>query len=98
MSRTTSDHRDRSLSEEIEVAGEHLMATVRDLAHESDVRRIIVKRTDGSTLFEIPLQAGLAVTVLTAALAPVLVAVGAVAALVSKVTLVVERDEDLPDA
>ena len=58
------------------------------------MRRIIVKREDGSRLLDIPLPAGLAVTVLTAAVPPVLVAIGAVAALVSKVTLVVERDED----
>ena len=78
--------------EEFEVAGENLLAKVRELMHEGNVRRIILKREDGSTLLEIPLTAGLAVTVLTAALAPALVAIGAIAAVVTQVTLVVERE------
>ena len=78
-------------SEEIEVSGDDLLAKVKELVHEGNVRRLIVKR-DGETLVEIPLQAGLAVTVLTVALAPALVAIGAIAAVVSQVTLVVERD------
>jgi hypothetical protein len=81
-------------SEEFEVAGDHLLAKVRELVHEGNVRRVSLKREDGSTLVEIPLTAGLTVTMLTAALAPALVAVGAIAALVSHVTLVVEREVD----
>lgn len=85
--------------EEFEVAGENLLAKVRELMHEGNVRRIILKREDGSTLLEIPLTAGLAVTVLTAALAPALVAIGAIAAVVTQVTLVVEREvDDQPDS
>ena len=79
-------------SEQFEVAGDNLLAKVRELIHEGNVRRISLKREDGSTLVEIPLNAGLAVTVLTAAIAPVLVAIGAIAAVLSQVTLVVERD------
>jgi hypothetical protein len=94
MNEVTNANGTSSKSEQFEVKGEDLMGKVRDLAHEAGVRRIILKRDDGSALIEIPLPAGLAVTVLTAAVAPVLVAVGAVAALLSKVTLVVERDED----
>jgi Domain of unknown function (DUF4342) len=80
-------------SEEFEVAGENLLAKVREVLHEGNVRRIIVKR-DGHSLLEIPLSAGLAVTILTVALAPALVAIGAIAAVVSQVTLVVEREVD----
>jgi hypothetical protein len=82
--------------DEFEVAGENLLAKVREVMHEGNVRRIILKREDGSTLIEIPMTAGLAVTVLTAAFAPALVAVGAVAAVVSHVTLVVEREDEDP--
>lgn len=53
---------------------------------------MIIKNDEGDTLIEIPLNASVAVTVLTVALAPVLVAVGAIAALVTKVTVLVERD------
>jgi hypothetical protein len=84
--------------DEFEVAGENLLAKVREVMHEGNVRRIILKREDGSTLIEIPMTAGLAVTVLTAAFAPVLVAVGAVAAVVSHVKLVVEREDLDPKA
>ena len=74
--------------EEFEVAGENLLSKVREVMHEGNVRRIILKREDGSTLLEIPLTAGIAFTALTVALAPALVAIGAIAAVVSQVTLV----------
>jgi hypothetical protein len=84
----------KTTSEEFEVAGDHLLAKVRELVHEGNVRRVSLKREDGSTLVEIPLTAGLTVTMLTVALAPALVAIGAIAAVVSHVTLVVEREVD----
>ena len=83
--------------EQFEVVGDKLLAKVRELLHEGNVRRVILKRDDGSTLFEVPVSAGHAVTAATLALAPVLVAVGAVAAVVSEVTVVVERQDDEPD-
>ncbi|MGV1010694.1 MAG: DUF4342 domain-containing protein, partial [Dermatophilaceae bacterium] len=83
-----------TLTEEFEVAGDQLLAKVRELIHEGNVRRVILKREDGTTLVEIPLQAGLGITILTAALAPALIAIGAIAAVVSQVTVVVERDTD----
>lgn len=82
----------KTITEEFTVAGDNLLAKVKELIHEGNVRRVILKREDGTTLLEVPLQAGLTVTVLTAALAPVLIAIGAIAAIVSQVTLVVERD------
>jgi Domain of unknown function (DUF4342) len=87
----------KTTSEQFEVAGDNLLAKVRELIHEGNVRRISLKREDGTALVEIPLNAGLAVTVLTAALAPVLVAIGAIAAVLSQVTLVVERDVEDPE-
>lgn len=84
-------------TEEFEVSGENLLGKVREVIHEGNVRRVILKREDGSSLLEIPLTAGLAVTALTVALSPVLIAVGAIAAVVSQVTLVVEREEDAPE-
>ncbi|MDP9027074.1 MAG: DUF4342 domain-containing protein [Actinomycetota bacterium] len=80
--------------EEFEVSGEKLLGKVRELAHEGNVRRIILKREDGSSLLEIPLTAGLAVGVLAVWIAPVLLAVGAIAAVVTKMTLVVERETE----
>jgi len=77
--------------EEFKVSGDSLVAKVRELIREGNVRRVFLKNEKGDTLLEIPLTAGLAVTVLTAAVSPALVAVGAIAALLTQVTVGVER-------
>lgn len=81
-----------SSSESFEVSGENLLAKVKELIEAGNIRRIIIKR-EGNTLLEIPLNAGLAVTAVTAVFSPVLIAVGAIAAVLTQVTVVVERDE-----
>ena len=77
--------------EEFKISGEGLVAKVRELLREGNVRRVFIKNDQGKVLLEIPLTAGVAVTVLTAAVSPVLVAVGAIAALLTQVTVGVER-------
>ncbi|QGH69227.1 DUF4342 domain-containing protein [Pseudactinotalea sp. HY158] len=77
--------------EEFKVAGDNLVAKVKELVAEGNVRRVYIKNDSGRTLLEIPLTAGVAVTAAAAILAPVLVAVGAVAALLTSVTVGVER-------
>jgi hypothetical protein len=84
----------KSTFEQFEVAGDKLVDTVKNLIHEGNVRRIILKREDGSSILEIPVNAGLVGIALTVAIAPVLVAIGAIAAVLSQVTLVVERRTD----
>jgi len=83
--------------EQFEVAGDKFLDKVRELLHQGNVRRVILKREDGTNLFEVPVRPGLAVTAATLAFAPVLVAVGAIAAVVSEVPLVAERQEDESD-
>lgn len=79
----------------IQVRGEELLAKVRQLIHEGNSRRITVIGDDGATLLEIPLTAG----IVGAVVAPVLVAVGAIAALATNYTLLVEaRGENKPKA
>lgn len=75
-----------SRKERIRVRGEELLGKVRALIHEGNVRRIIVIGDDGTTLLEIPLTAGIVGTVM----APALVAIGAIAALASNYTLLIE--------
>ena len=75
--------------EEFTINGKELMAKVKQLIAEGNVRRIIIKNKDGKTLIEVPLTVGVAGLVL----APTLAAIGALAALVTECTLVVERDE-----
>ena len=80
--------------EELEVTGEKLLATVRELVHQGNVRRIVIRNAKGVTLLEIPLVVGLAGAVLV----PIWAALGALAALLAKLTLVVERVQDAPEA
>jgi hypothetical protein len=74
-------------TEEFHVNGEELLAKIKDLIHEGNIRRIIIKEKDGKTLIEFPLTLG----VVGLVLAPTLAAVGAIAALVSEATIVVEK-------
>ncbi len=76
-------------TEEFHVSGDELLAKIKSLVHEGNIRRITLKDTEGKVLLEIPLTLGVA----GALLAPTLVALGAVAALASKLTVVVERVE-----
>ena len=76
--------------EECQVTGEELVAAIKDLVHQGNIRRIAIRNANGVTLLEIPLVVGLAGAVLL----PVWAAIGALAALVAKCTLVIERIED----
>jgi hypothetical protein len=78
--------------EEVQVLGRDLGDKVKSLVHEGNVRRIIVRDEHGNTFIEIPVT----VAAVGAVLAPVLAAVGAISALVSKFTIVVVRTEDKP--
>jgi hypothetical protein len=82
---------DKTRYEDFKISGDDLLTKVRELLHEGNVRRVFLKNEEGATILEIPLTAGLAVTVITAAFSPVLVAVGAIAALLAQVTVGVER-------
>ena len=74
-------------TEEHRVSGERLVSKVKELIHQGNVRRVIVRNDDGQTIMEIPLTIG----VVGAILLPALVALGAIAALASDYTLVVEK-------
>lgn len=74
-------------TEEFRINGEELIAKIKQLIHEGNVRRIIIKDKEGKTVMEIPLTIG----VVGALLAPTLAAVGAIAALLTEATVVVEK-------
>ena len=80
---------EKKTTEEFTVNGEELLAKVKSLVNEGNIRRLIIKDEAGKVLVELPLTLG----VVGALLAPVLAAVGAIAALVTKCTIVVERRE-----
>jgi hypothetical protein len=77
-------------TEEFRVKGEELIAKIKELIHEGNIRRIIIKDREGKTTIEFPLTFG----VVGAVLAPTLAAVGAVAALIGEATVVVEKKEN----
>jgi len=76
-------------TEEFRVDGEELIARIKNLVKEGNIRRITIKNKEGKTVFEIPLTLG----VVGALIAPQLAAIGAIAALVTEATVVVEKVE-----
>lgn len=74
-------------TEEHKIKGESLISKIKDLVHQGNIRRIIIKNDGGRTLIEIPLTLG----VVGIALVPVWAALGAIAALVADLTVVVEK-------
>ena len=76
-------------AEQHRVTGEKLLEKIKQLIHEGNVRRLIIRNEEGRTLIEVPLSVG----VVGALLAPVWAAIGAVAALVKDCSIEVERQE-----
>jgi hypothetical protein len=76
-------------TEEFRVDGEELLAKIKNLVKEGNIRRIIIKNKEGKVVFEIPLTIG----VVGALIVPQLAAIGAIAALVTEATVVVEKAE-----
>ena len=79
----------KSFYEEFSVTGEEILAKVKELLHEGNIRRIIIKDKEGRTLIEVPLTLGVVGVILV----PVWAAIGAIAALVAEATIVVEKSE-----
>jgi len=79
--------------EEIKITGKDLIEKIKALVHEGNVRRIILKDEKGHTFIEIPLT----VAAVGVVAAPLLAALGALAALVANFTLVVERAAQEPE-
>ena len=78
--------------EEFKVKGKDLVEKIKDLIHQGNIRRIIIKNQTGHTFLEIPLTFA-AIGIIAA---PILAAIGAIAALVSDFTIVVEKREESP--
>ena len=83
---------EHTFKESFKVAADQLVDAVKRLLHEGNVRRVVIKQ-DGRSVVEFPLTVGVVGTVL----APVLAAVGAMAAVLTECTLEVERTVAAPD-
>jgi hypothetical protein len=77
-------------TEEIHVTGDALVAKIKELLHEGNIRRLTLKNEEGKTLVEIPLTVGVVGVILI----PAWAALGAIAALVAKCTIVIERVDE----
>ena len=78
--------------EEVQVLGRDLVEKVKNLIHEGNVQRVIIKDESGNTFVEIPVTVAAIGTIA----APLLAAIGALSALVAKFTIVIERAEPKP--
>lgn len=85
---------ERTVGEQFEVAGAELVEFVKKLIREGNIRRIIIRNEKGEVLIEIPLTAGVAIGGVLTLFAPILVAVGAMAALLTSVKVEVIRTEE----
>lgn len=77
------------MTEQHRVPGENLVRKIKEIIREGNVRRITIRNEDGRELIEVPLSIGVAGTLML----PAWAAVGAIAALVTNCSIVVERDE-----
>jgi len=85
---------ERTWVEEIEIAGSELVERVKELIKEGNVRRLIIRKPGGELLMEIPLTAGVMVGGAFTIVAPVLAALGAMAALIAKVKIEIVQTEE----
>lgn len=77
--------------EEFKTSGDALVTKIKDLIHQGNIRRIIIKNENGHTLLEIPLTMGVIGGAVGAAMFPVVAALGVIGAMVAHLTVVVER-------
>lgn len=87
--RVTDFERSVMSTQEFQVSGEQLVNKVKSIINEGNIRRIIIKNEDGKTIVEFPVTIG----VVGVLLAPWLAALGAIAALVTKCTIIVEKED-----
>ncbi|CDN10312.1 MAG: DUF4342 domain-containing protein [Richelia sp.] len=80
-------------SEEFKISGDLLVGKIKELIHEGNIRRIIIKNEEGNTLMEIPMTVGVIGGVVSAAFFPLIAAIGVIGAMVAHLTLVIERQE-----
>jgi hypothetical protein len=83
-----SEPQKRTIIEEIEIAADQLVDKAKELIHEGNVRRLRI-RHEGNTILDLPVT----LAAVGAVIAPQLAALGAIAALLTRCTIEVEREE-----
>lgn len=82
-----------TFKEKFTVKGEQLIKKIKDLIEEGNVRKITIHNKEDKEIMSIPLTIG----VVGAVLAPVLAAVGGLAAVIGECTIAVEREDKVTD-
>lgn len=77
-------------TEEFQVTGDKLVSKIKELVHQGNIRRVTIRNEEGRTLVDIPLTLGVVGTLLL----PQLAAIGAIAALVTNCSILVEKEEE----
>lgn len=85
---TTPDNMSKT-TEQYQLTGEDVISKIKQIVHEGNVRRVLIRNAEGQVIVEFPLTVG----VVGAALAPMWAAVGAIVALVADCTIEIERKE-----
>gem|GEM_PF-215242 len=88
---------EHSWTEQIEIAGSELVDRTKELIEEGNVRRLIIRNQEDEVLLEVPLTAGVAVGGVMTLIAPVLAALGAMAALLTHVKVEIVRTERIAE-
>jgi hypothetical protein len=78
---------EKTYTAEFEVNGEEVLTKIKELAHEGNIRRVIIRNEEGRNLIDVPLTFG----IVGALLVPQLAAIGAIAALLSHGSILVEK-------
>ena len=88
------ENQEHSVTERVTLSGAQLVEYVKNIIAAGNVRRLIIRKSNDEVLIEIPLTAGVAVGGALTAMAPVLAAVGAMAALVKQVKVEIVRTDE----
>lgn len=88
------EKQEHSVTERVTLSGAQLVEYVKDIIAAGNVRRLIIRKSNDEVLIEIPLAAGVVVGGALTAMAPVLAAVGAMAALLKQVTVEIVRTDE----
>jgi hypothetical protein len=93
-----SEDKDRQgVTEKVTLSGNQLVEYVKNLIAAGNVRRLIIRKPNNEILLEVPLTAGVAVGGVLTAMAPVLAALGAMAALLTQVKVEIVRTDPSDD-
>ncbi len=88
-----NNNQGRTFNEELEVAGNQLVERVKELIEEGNVRRLIIRNSDGKTLLEIPLTIGAVAGGALLVFYPVLAGLAAIGGLIARVKIEIVRQE-----